>query len=153
MNFAVIVHTWYLSFFLHEQNFWRIKFTLKKTCKLRQNTQKIANFLRYYGKIHSKLPIFRVKSVKIYTGQKKFTWEFSWLSWQIWGMVLNRRSMTLFGHICHLLIFFFFYFVRGGRILIMWATFWIGDQWLCSFLSVSASLGAPSITLLEERKC
>ena len=22
-------HTWYLSFFLHEQNFWRIKFTLK----------------------------------------------------------------------------------------------------------------------------
>ena len=68
------------------QNFWRIKLTPKKTCKLRQNTQKIANFLRYYGKIHSKLPIFRVKSVKIYTGQKKFTWEFSWLSWQIWGM-------------------------------------------------------------------
>ena len=27
--------------------------------------------MRYYGKIHSKLPIFRVKSVKIYTGQKK----------------------------------------------------------------------------------
>ena len=26
--------------------------------------------MRYYGKIHSKLPIFRVKSVKIYTGQK-----------------------------------------------------------------------------------
>ena len=50
------------------QNFWRIKFTLKKTRKLRQNTQKIANFLRYYGKIHSKLLIFRVKSVKtIYT--------------------------------------------------------------------------------------
>ena len=31
------------------------------------------HFLRYYGKIQSKLPIFRVKSVKIYTGQKKFT--------------------------------------------------------------------------------
>ena len=29
--------------------------------------------MRYYGKIHSKLPIFRVKSAKIYTGQKKFT--------------------------------------------------------------------------------
>ena len=42
----------------------------EKTRKLRQNTQKIANFLRYYGKIHSKLPIFCVKSVKIYTGQK-----------------------------------------------------------------------------------
>ena len=52
----------------------------EKTRKLRQNTQKIANFLRYYGKIHSKLPIFRVKSVKIYTSQKKFTREFSWLS-------------------------------------------------------------------------
>ena len=26
--------------------------------------------MRYYGKIHSILPIFRVKSVKIYTGQK-----------------------------------------------------------------------------------
>ena len=63
-------HTSYLSFFLHKQNFWRIKFTPKKTRKLRQNTQKIANFLRYYGKIHSKLPIFCVKSVKIYTGQK-----------------------------------------------------------------------------------
>ena len=29
--------------------------------------------MRYYGKIHSRLPIFRVKSVKNYTGQKKFT--------------------------------------------------------------------------------
>ena len=58
-------------------------------CKLRQNTQKIANFLRYYGKIHSKLPIFRVKSVKIYTSQTKFTWIYSWRSWQIWGMNMN----------------------------------------------------------------
>ena len=32
-------HTSYLSFFLHGQNFCRIKFTLKKTRKLRQNTQ------------------------------------------------------------------------------------------------------------------
>ena len=80
------IHTWYLSFFLHKQTFWRIKFTPKKTRKLRLNTQKIAKFLWYYGKIHSKLPIFCVKSVKIYTGQKKFTREFSWLSWQIWGM-------------------------------------------------------------------
>ena len=46
------------------------KIYTEKTRKLRQNTQKIANFLRYCGKIHSKLPIFRVKSVKIYTGQK-----------------------------------------------------------------------------------
>ena len=54
------------------------KIYTEKTRKLRQNTQKIANFLRYYGKIHSKLPIFRVKSVKIYTGQKKFTRIYSW---------------------------------------------------------------------------
>ena len=31
-------HTWYLSFFLHWQNFWRIKFTPKKRIS-RQNTQ------------------------------------------------------------------------------------------------------------------
>ena len=49
------------------------KIYTEKTRKLRQNTQKIANFLRHYGKIHSKLPIFRVKSVKIYTGQFFFT--------------------------------------------------------------------------------
>ena len=47
------------------------KIYTEKTRKLRQDTQYIANFLRYYGKIHSKLPTFRVKSVKIYTGQKK----------------------------------------------------------------------------------
>ena len=89
---TTLKHTWYLSFFLHEQNFWRIRFTPKKTRKLRQNTQKIANFLRYYGKIHSKLTIFRVKSVKIYTGQKKFTRTCSWGSWQIsgmWGMTIG----------------------------------------------------------------
>ena len=39
-------HTWYLSFFLHEQNFWRIKFTPKKHVN--------------YDKIHRKLPIFCV---------------------------------------------------------------------------------------------
>ena len=57
----------YLIFviFLHGQNFWRIKFTPKKRVN--------------YDKIHSKLPIFRVKSVKIYTGQKKITRVFPWL--------------------------------------------------------------------------
>ena len=32
------------------------------------------------------MPIFRVKSVKIYTGQKNFTRVFPWRLWQIWGM-------------------------------------------------------------------
>ena len=40
------------------------KIYIEKTRKLRQNTQKIVNFLRYYGKIHSKLPIFCVITAK-----------------------------------------------------------------------------------------
>ena len=32
------------------------------------------------------MPIFRVKSVKIYTGQKKSTRIYPWDPWQIWGM-------------------------------------------------------------------
>ena len=72
----------YLIFviFFTRPKFLENKIYTKKTRKLRQNTQKNANFLRYYGKIHSKLPIFRVKSVKVYTSQKKFTREFAWLS-------------------------------------------------------------------------
>ena len=70
----------YLIFviFFTRAKFLENKIYTEKTRKLRQNTQKIANFLRYYGKIHSKLPIFRFKSVKIYTGQKKFTRIYSW---------------------------------------------------------------------------
>ena len=59
--------------FFTRAKFLENKIYTEKTSKLRQNTQKIANFLRYYGKIHSKLPIFRVKSLKIYTGQKIYT--------------------------------------------------------------------------------
>ena len=43
-------HTWHLSFFLHEQKFWRIKFTPKKRVS--------------YDKIHRKLPIFCVITAK-----------------------------------------------------------------------------------------
>ena len=74
--------------FFTQTKFLEKKIYTEKMRKLRQNTQKIANFLRYYGKIHSKLPIFRVKSVKIYTGPKKFTRTCSWGSWQISGMVI-----------------------------------------------------------------
>ena len=82
-------HTSYLSFFFTQAKFLENKIYTEKTGKLRQNTQKIANFLCYYGKIHSKLPIFRVKSVKIYTGQKKFTRASLVGSWQIWGMITS----------------------------------------------------------------
>jgi len=73
--FYIGVATAYLIFaiFFTRAKFLENKIYTKKTRKLRQNTQKIANFWRYCGKIHSKLPIFRVKSVKIYTGQKNFT--------------------------------------------------------------------------------
>ena len=78
--------------------FTRAKFLQNKihteiTRKLRQNTQKTANFLRYYGKIHSKLPIFRVKSVKIYTRQKKFIRTCLWRPWQISGMPAMTDSV------------------------------------------------------------
>ena len=36
------------------------------------------------------MPIFRVKSVKIYTGQKKFTRVYPWDPWQIRGMVTDK---------------------------------------------------------------
>ena len=42
--------------------------------------------------MHSKLPIFCVESVKIYTGQKQFTRACSWRSWPISGM---RPSLVL----------------------------------------------------------
>ena len=88
-------------FFFTQAKFLENKIYTEKTRKLRQNTQKIANFLRYYGKIHSKLPIFRVKSVKIYTGQKKFTQIYSWRLWQIWGMCWCTKSCktTFYAHL------------------------------------------------------
>ena len=42
--------------------------------------------MRYYGKIHSKLPIFCVKSVKIYTAQKNLHWRRQPRQWQLSGM-------------------------------------------------------------------
>ena len=65
----------YNCHFFTMTQFLENKIYTQKTRKLRQNTQKIAHFLRYYGKIHSKLPIFRVKSVKIYTCQKNLHWR------------------------------------------------------------------------------
>ena len=89
-------HTSYLSFFT-QTKFLENEIYTEKTRKLRQNTQKIANFLLYYGKIHSKLPIFRVKSVKIYTGQKKFTRVCPWRPWQISGMSFDNQPRTVRG--------------------------------------------------------
>ena len=50
--------------FFTQAKFLEKKIYTEKTRKLRQNTQQIANFLRYYGKIHSKLPIFGVITTK-----------------------------------------------------------------------------------------
>ena len=42
------------------------------------------------------MPIFRVKSVKIYTGQKKFTRIYPWDPWQISGMVSSLSNVNIF---------------------------------------------------------
>ena len=42
------------------------------------------------------MPIFRIKCVKIYTCQKKFTRIYSWRSWQISGMAAGTDGMDKF---------------------------------------------------------
>ena len=54
----------HICHFFKRAKFLENKIYTEKTCKYRQNTQKIADFLRYYGKIHSKLPIFCVITAK-----------------------------------------------------------------------------------------
>ena len=39
------------------------------------------------------MPIFCVKSVKFYTGQKKFTRIYPWDPWQIWGMCQHLKVL------------------------------------------------------------
>ena len=100
----------YLIFviFFTRAKFLENKIYTEKTRKLRQNTQKIAIFLRCYGKIQRKLPIFRVESVKNYTGQKKFTRTCSWGSWQISRMHSFDPSQQLFFYFCMLSTCIFF---------------------------------------------
>ena len=38
------------------------------------------------------MPIFRVKSVKIYTGQKNLHWRRQWRQWQLWGMTVGMKT-------------------------------------------------------------
>ena len=47
----------------------------------------MANFFRYYGKIHSKLPIFRVKSVKFTPAKKNLHEPRSWArdKYEVWS--------------------------------------------------------------------
>ena len=86
----------YLIFviFFTRAKFLEKKIYTEKTRKLQQNTQKIANFLRYYVKIHSKLPIFHVKSVKNYTGQSFLHRYRLWCLWQIWGMLYDLYALV-----------------------------------------------------------
>ena len=56
-----ICHFFYTSKIFGEQNLHR------KNAQITTKYTENCHFLRYYGKIHSKLPIFCVKSVKIYT--------------------------------------------------------------------------------------
>ena len=84
-----LTHTWYFSFFLHEQKFWRMKFTPKKRVN--------------YDKIHKKLPIFCIITAKytvncqffalnlkkIYTCQKNLHWRRRPRRRQLSGMPTN----------------------------------------------------------------
>ena len=64
----------HICHFFTRAKFLENKIYTKKTHKLRQNTQKIVNFLRWICKnLHR---------------PKKFTRIYSWRSWQIWGMVV-----------------------------------------------------------------
>ena len=45
--------------------------------------------------LHRKTPIFRVKSVKIYTSQKNFTRVYPWRPWQILGMSTIKSTSTV----------------------------------------------------------
>ena len=40
------------------------------------------------------MPIFRVKSVKIYTGQKNLHWLRQWRQWQLSGMEIRWTTLT-----------------------------------------------------------
>ena len=76
-NIVCIPH---ICHFFTRSKFLENKIYTEKRVNYNKIHRKLPIFLRYYGKIHSDLPIFCVKSVKIYTGQKKFTREFLWLS-------------------------------------------------------------------------
>ena len=59
------VHIPDICHFFTRTKFLENKIYTEKTRKLRQNTLKIANFLRYYGKMHSKLSIFSTKGALV----------------------------------------------------------------------------------------
>ncbi len=40
------------------------------------------------------MPIFRFKSVKIYTGQKNLHWRRQWRQWQLWGMTWPKPNIV-----------------------------------------------------------
>ena len=72
------VHTSYLSFLLHRQDFRKPNFTPKKTTKITKNTKNVSEKVIY---MH-----FFTHSGKIYTWQKIFTQTCLWCLWQIKGM-------------------------------------------------------------------
>ena len=64
------------------------------------------------------MPIFCIKSVKIYTGQKKITRVYPWDPWQIWGMVpqlqaapypAGKQYITMYCNILHIIYYKLFF--------------------------------------------
>ena len=62
------------------------------------------------------MPIFCVKSVKIYTGQKKITWIYSWRSWQISGLFATFSKVEY----CQFLPQNFLIFIAPSLLLPNW---------------------------------
>ena len=95
------VHTSYLSFFDTCKIFgeWNLH---RKMRKLRQT---VWYCLEGVNSLHSKLPIFRVKSVKIYTGQFFLHRHRLWCLWQIWGMKKLFFRNSVYSTIIAYLIF------------------------------------------------
>ena len=51
------------------------------------------------------MPIFRFKSVKIYTGQKNLHWRRQWRQWQLWGMCIRWHTLAYSGILWHTLAY------------------------------------------------
>ena len=82
MYIAKLSHTFYLSFFLHRQNFWRINFTPKNATFSRFICKKNATFSR---KICWKCQFFALNMWNLHRAIF-FTQTCLWCLWQIKGM-------------------------------------------------------------------
>ena len=95
------------------------------------------------------MPIFRVKSVKIYTGPKKFTRIYPWDPWQIRGMHTVHKP----DQIWFLDSFFYYSFSFHEYICGIQYVFIFVPQQRCSSSLVILILGVVAFIDLTGKKC